>query len=241
MEFYIADYGYTNIFFIDKGGDVIFTALSEDFTGTNLITGKYKNHSIVPIFKKALEDVCFGDYEWNDKANDFTAHFAAPVYEAESLLGVIVIEIPFAHLDGMLTHRAGLGETGEMYLVGEDGLMRSNSRFSVKPTILQREVDTEATREAFAGYVGTKITDDYRGVPVLSAYTPLNLNFINWALLVEIDEAEAFAPIRAVEKRLKIAATIIGLVAGGYIYLTYRRYKRESENNISESEEQSEA
>ena len=130
---------------------------------------------------------------WNDKINDFTAYFGAPVFEAESLLGVIVIEIPFAHLDTILTQRAGLGQTGEMYLVGDDGFMRSNSRFSVTPTILQKEVNTEATREAFEGYVGKKIIDDYRGVPVLSAYTPLNLNFINWALLVEIDEAEAFA------------------------------------------------
>jgi methyl-accepting chemotaxis protein len=135
----------------------------------------------------ALEDVSFEDYSWNDNANDFTAYFAAPVFEAESLLGVIVIELPFSHLDTILTHKAGLGKTGEMYLVGEDGLMRSNSRFSVTPTMLQKEVDTEATREAFEGYVGKKIVADYRGVPVLSAYTPLNLSFINWALLVEID------------------------------------------------------
>ncbi len=50
----------------------------------------------------------------------------------------------------MLTHKAGLGKTCEMYLVGEDGLMRSNSRFSITPTMLQKEVGTEATREAFA-------------------------------------------------------------------------------------------
>jgi len=129
-----------------------------------------------------------------------------------------------------------------MYLVGEDGLMRSNSRFSVKPTILQKEVDTEATREAFEGYVGVKVINDYRGVPVLSAYTPLNLNLINWALLVEIDEAEAFAAIHEVEGLLKIIASIISTITIGYIYFTYRSYKREEEeHDILESEEQSKA
>ena len=121
MEYYIADYGYANIFFIDKDGAVIYSALREDFSGTDLFIGEFKNHHIAHIFKMALEDVSFEDYSWNDKANDFTAYFAAPVFESESLLGVIVIEIPFSHLDSILTHKAGLGKTGEMYLVGEDG------------------------------------------------------------------------------------------------------------------------
>jgi hypothetical protein len=223
MEYYVADYGYANIFFIEKDGSVIFSALKENFSGTDLFIGEFKDHHIAHIFKLALEDVCFEDYSWNDMVNDFTAYFAAPVFEAESLLGVIVIELPFSHLDTILTHKAGLGKTGEMYMVGEDGLMRSNSRFSVTPTMLQKEIDTEATREAFEGYVGTKIINDYRGVPVLSAYTPLNLNFINWALLIEIDEAEAFAPIHYVEKKITIFGSIISAITIVYIYLVYRK------------------
>jgi methyl-accepting chemotaxis protein len=242
MEYYVADYGYANIFFIERDGSVIFSALREDFSGTDLFIGEYKDHHIAHIFKLALEDVSFEDYSWNDKVNDFTAYFAAPVFEAESLLGVIVIELPFSHLDTILTHKAGLGKTGEMYLVGEDGLMRSNSRFFVTPTILQKEVDTEATRDAFEGYVGAKIINGFRDLPVLSAYTPLNLNFINWALLVEMDEAEAFVAIQKAESLLKVIASVIGTITIGYIYFTRRAYKKaEEEHDILESEEQSEA
>jgi methyl-accepting chemotaxis protein len=237
MEYYIADYGYANIYFIDRDGSVIYSALREDFSGTDLFIGEFKDHRIAHIFKLALEDVSFGDYSWNDKVNDFTAYFAAPVFEAESLLGVIVIELPFSHLDTMLTHKAGLGKTGEMYLVGEDGLMRSNSRFSVTPTMLQKEVDTEATRDAFEGYVGAKIINGFRDMPVLSAYTPLNLNFINWALLVEMDEAEAFAPIHYVEKTMTIFGYIIGAITIVYIYFVYRRRNQQI---LSESLEESE-
>ncbi|MGR3301013.1 MAG: hypothetical protein ACUZ8I_00775 [Candidatus Scalindua sp.] len=75
----------------------------------------------------------------------------------------MVIEIPFSHLDAIMTHRAGLGETGEMYLVGDDGYMSSNSRFPEEPTVLQKEVDTEATMEALNRIVGKKIIKDYRG------------------------------------------------------------------------------
>jgi len=241
MEYYVSDYGYTNIFFIGKDGDVLFSVINEGFTGTNLLTGEFKHLNVAQIFKRGLEDVTFEDYTWNDKVNEYTAYFAAPVYDVDKLSGVLIIEIPFGHLDTMLTQRAGLGQTGEMYLVGEDGFMRSNSRFSVEPTILKKEVDTEATREAFDGYVGKKVIYDYRGVPVLSAYTPLNLNFINWVLMVEIDEEEAFAAIKSVESRLTIIASIISVIAVGYLYLMYRKQNREDEYDIPESEEESES
>lgn len=35
-----------------------------------------------------------------------------------------------------------------MYLAGDDGYMRQHSRFVEEPTILQKEVDTEAARDA---------------------------------------------------------------------------------------------
>lgn len=226
VEHYITDYGYANIYFVDKDGNVIFSALKGEYFGTNLFTGKFKQSNFAHVFMRGLEDIVFVDYSWHREVNDYTSYCVAPVYESEKLSGVLILENPFSHLDIILTERSGLGQTGEMYLVGDDGFMRSNSRFSEKPTILQLEVDTEATREAHEGHVGTKIIKDYRGVPVLSAYTPLDLNFINWSLFVEIDAAEAFAPIRAVEIKLIIIGSIIGTITIGYLYLAYRRGRK---------------
>ena len=223
MEHYLTDYGYVNIYFIDKDGDVMFSAIREEFTETNLLTGRFKQFSIGQVFARGLDGVAFEDYTWHEEMQEFTSYFAAPVYDGQMLSGVLIIEIPFSHLNAIMTHRAGMGETGEMYMVGGDGYMRSNSRFFEEPTILQKEVDTEATREALNGIVGKKIIKGYRGVPVLSAYTALDLKFVNWALLVEIDEAEAFAPIHYVEKRMTIFGSIIGAITIVYIYLVNRR------------------
>ena len=223
MEHYLIDYGYVNIFFVGKDGDVFFSAVKEEFTGTNLLTGRYKQFSIGQVFARGFDGVAFEDYTWHEEQQEFTSYFAAPVYDGQMLLGVLVIEIPFSHLDAIMTERAGLGETGEMYLVGEDGYIRSNSRFSESPTILQKEVDTEATMEAFDGIVGQKIIKDYRGVPVLSAYTALDLKFVNWVLLVDIDEKEALAPIKTVEKRVIILGFLITCITFLYIYLVNRK------------------
>ena len=59
----------------------------------------------------------------------------------------------------------------------------------------------------------SKIIRDYRGVPVLSAYAPFKALGLNWSILAEIDEAEAFAAITALRKWM----IIIGLSSAGFV------------------------
>ena len=232
MDHYVTNYGYTNIFLVDVNGDVIFSAKEDEYTGINLLKNENSHLKIARIFKKGMVEISFDDYTWHHDENDFVAYFASPLYDNSNVpLGVLLVEIPFSHLDAMLSRRKGLGETGEMYLVGTDGLMRSNSRFSEETTVLKEKVDTEATRDAFNGNAGTRIIDDYRGVPVLSAYTPLNFKSVDWVLLVEIDKKEAFATIRTVEIRLLIIALIIGAITIIYLYLKNRSSESIKESN----------
>jgi class 3 adenylate cyclase len=132
----------------------------------------------------------------------------------------------------------GLGESGETYLVGPDLTMRSRSRFmyenaeafieSLKksnvPTrdveqikrqgnvICVLPVESESAQNALRGMSGIMVTPDYRGVPVLSAYGPLELDSLRWAVLTEIDLAEANAPIRAFGRQVIVAATATSLL-----------------------------
>ncbi|MGF1567406.1 MAG: adenylate/guanylate cyclase domain-containing protein [Nodosilinea sp.] len=132
----------------------------------------------------------------------------------------------------------GLGETGETYLVGSDALMRSVSRFLVQDpegyaaslravgmkdaditrinqygtSILQQKVETEAVEKALIGQEGTQIIDDYRGIPVLSSYAPLQIEGLDWAILAEMDLAEAYAPIYSFRRQILISATLLLLL-----------------------------
>ena len=129
----------------------------------------------------------------------------------------------------------GLKETGETYLVGSDGTLRNESRFFVEDkadylaalegtatpaddiaridargtSVLLQRVDTEATRAAFGGATDTRVIDDYRGVSVLSAFTPLELDDRDYALIAEIDAAEAFAPVRDLSVRMLVTTAIV--------------------------------
>jgi PAS domain S-box-containing protein len=122
----------------------------------------------------------------------------------------------------------GLGESGETYLVGPDFKMRSNSRFFLEDpegfleaaegagasptsireirhfgtTILNQGVRSRASIAALTGETATTTTLDYRGVEVLSSFAPLDIEGVQWAILSEIDAAEAFARIRVFTRNL---------------------------------------
>ena len=136
-------------------------------------------------------------------------------------------------------NEVGLGNSGETYLVGEDFTMRSEGRFLIedKPgyltlmaniglakntiteinnketTIGLQEVKTIGTQAALAGNTGFAIFPDYRGINVLSSYKPITLLGLNWAVMSEIDEAEAFASITTLKATIIKNSIIIGTIS----------------------------
>ena len=131
--------------------------------------------------------------------------------------------------------KSGLGSSGETYLVGSDNTLRSESRFLISDksnylsalassgvassTINEinakgvslglQPVDTEASRAALSGQTGFDVILDYRGIPVYSAFTPLNIKGLNWAILSEIDESEGLQATNELSASLR--STSIGL------------------------------
>jgi class 3 adenylate cyclase len=146
----------------------------------------------------------------------------------------------------------GLGETGECYLVGPDRTMRSRSRFMINDPKafvqvlrdngmnsavvdqVERQgnvmcvlpVKTESVDEAFKGKEGITVVTDYRGEEVLSAYGPLELDSLRWAVIAEMDTEEAYRPIREFGRTVLVVASgmaiAVTLMALGFSYLLTR-------------------
>lgn len=133
---------------------------------------------------------------------------------------------------------SGLQKTGEAYLIGPDLLMRSTSRFWVedpkkyqnivyhtgtdkrtlelmekfKTTIGLQKIDSPAAKAALEGRQGMMVNRNYRGVEVLSSYSPLQLNGLNWAIVAEMEVGEAYRPLYTLQVNLLIAAALFLLV-----------------------------
>ncbi|MEE8577993.1 MAG: methyl-accepting chemotaxis protein, partial [candidate division Zixibacteria bacterium] len=123
----------------------------------------------------------------------------------------------------IMSERSGMGRTGETYLIGPDCLMRSDSFLdpvghsvvaSFAGMVEKNGSDTEASRQALAGKSGTEIITDYRGNLALSAYAPVKVGDITWALLTEMDKSEAFAPITTLTwvVAITVGVTIVAVI-----------------------------
>jgi methyl-accepting chemotaxis protein len=156
------------------------------------------------------------------KSYDAPAIFiSTPITDAKgAIAGVFIYQLPLDRINAVMTFNGrqeaiGLGKSGEAYLVGPDAVQRTDSRFlsDVIPSSKKRvvssdakstsettmgvlRVDTHGVREALAGRPGLEVYPDYRNVPVLGAFDRLKVPGLNWAVLVEQDVSEAFAPAR---------------------------------------------
>ena len=200
---FLEERGYYDIFLFDLNGNLIYSVFKELDYATNMHTGEWKDTDLANSYRSAMGsekvgDLSFFDFKPYAPSADAPASFiSTPVFKGNERIGVLVYQMPIDRINTVMNENAGLGESGETYIVGEDFFMRSQSRFSEESTILKTKVDGETVRDALAGNSGYKIVPDYRGVPVLSAYSALEYNGVNYAILAEQDEAEAFAPADA--------------------------------------------
>jgi class 3 adenylate cyclase len=131
----------------------------------------------------------------------------------------------------------GQGETGEVLLTGEDRLMRSQSRFMIESpdkflaqvqayglpastgnqiralgtTILYMPNRAVAVEESFRNRTGMAWYPDYRGVEVISAYGPVEVAGLRWAIAAKQDVAEALAPAVRLKRELLVTAAVAAI------------------------------
>ncbi len=201
----IKAYGYYDLFLISLDGEIVYSVSKEDDYQTNILTGKYANTHLGTTVKKALAgQTAMSDYAlYPPSNNDPAAFFATPVNAHGKAQFILAMQIADELLNELLAQRAGLGERGEVYLVGQDHLMRSNSfldpeHHSVHASFEHPEkgkVDTLSAKAALNGESGVMVTQDYLGNMVLSAYAPLKIGANQWAILADVDKQEALASV----------------------------------------------
>ena len=255
---YLEKFGYYDIFIIDsQTGQMLYSVFKEADFATNLLTGPYKETNFADVFRQAREatdpnKVILADYEFYTASYNAPAAFiASPIFVDGQNEGVLVFQMPVDKINEVMTsgekwQEAGLGVSGEVYLVGEDLTMRSASRFLIEDktgylnlmrdigyqektvelidrkntSILLQKVETEASKDVMSDNSDTRIIEDYRGIRVLSSYKPLEINGLNWGIISEIDETEAFSALDSVRNQsaVLIVITIVLVIVVGVIF-----------------------
>lgn len=217
---YIEEYGYYDLFLIHPQGEVFYSVTHEADYKTNMVNGPYADSGLGKLVQQTLKT---GTYGLSDLApyapsnNEPATFISQPVLHNGEIDLIVALQLSSNRLNSIMQAHDGMGETGETYLIGSDKRMRSDSYLnpeshtvsaSFAGTVAANGVDTLSVREALAGNTGSEIVIDNKGHSKLSAYVPLKVGNTSWALLAEIDRAEAFAKIVKLQKLMALVAVI---------------------------------
>jgi methyl-accepting chemotaxis protein len=225
---YLNSFGYYDIFIIHpNNGDILYSVFKEVDFATSLTTGSFASSNIAEAYSKARQlpngesyIVDFAPYQPSYGAP--ASFIASPIYDGELLVGVLCFQMPLDNINEVLSDSENIGHTGEMILLGEDGLMRSNSRL---------KMDTHSVQASFANPTIGHFNDpllmkaftqgvvddthltlmDYRDQEVLFQSSMIDLHSFKVQLIAKLDRSEAFQPIQVLRDQI-ILATVLSML-----------------------------
>jgi signal transduction histidine kinase len=169
------------------------------------------------VISKVTTDKKIVVQDYTSRASDSTTHLfiASPLYDSQfSSANLVVFELKESAINTIMKGDEvanGLGKSGEVYLVGPDLLMRSESRFYEK-SIMRLPIKTRTVENAYKYIEGTQVSNDYREIPTLSSYSRLVLPGLDWVIIAEIDRKEAMKPVYKLANEIVFLSIFITLI-----------------------------
>ncbi|MEE2929075.1 MAG: methyl-accepting chemotaxis protein [Pseudomonadota bacterium] len=221
---------YYDVFVFDTDGNLIYSVFKELDYATNLVSGEWSSTDLGQAFRAAKANAASGaasffDFKPYGPSADAPASFISiPLSNADgNFTGVLAYQMPVGRLNEIMGSRGGLGETGQVYIVGQDGLLRSDLPLTETDDILtssavKKDFSRLSTEEA------TLVHDiGLNGKEVVRAVTLMEFMGARWAFAAEQEFSELVAPAREIRNSLIMqilfGAILIGIV--GYLFSFY--------------------
>ncbi len=240
LQRYRSAFGFYDILIVDRATSrVVYSVRKESDLGALLSDAEHATSGLGRVVAKAAMltepgEVATEDYAPYPPSDHAPAAFvAAPIRRAGGQVGVLVIQVAVDEVNRVMTagrnwSAEGLGATGQTYIAGRDGRLRSDARFELEHAeqylaqLAAGGLDTSAIariRQYHTGVLtapvspdvrtlldarasGTALGHDVRGVAVLRSYAPVSIPGLTWFLVAEIDADEAFAPVVTLQRRM---------------------------------------
>lgn len=217
-------FNYYDVFLITPSGDVVYTVAHEPDFATNLASGPWRDSALAEAWSEARSGKTWvTDYQKYEPSKGIPAAFmGTPIQRDGTTLGVMVVQLNIDEVNALASDEVGLGKTGDAYIVGKDRLFRTQSRHIKDNTILTTRLDLPEVDDALAGKAGwTRSVSE--GESVFSAYGPLDIDGLDWALVVDIDDSEVFAASNAARNEMLLATGVLLALAASVGLVLSRR------------------
>lgn len=212
--------GLYDVFLFDTQGNLIYSVYKEADYATNFITGEFSDSGLGEAYREALSlqkaQFYFADFApYAPSAFAPASFLATPVFSADdTLIGVFAIQIPVERINEIINNPVGLGETGELYLVGSDRAARSHSRFEDSFGLLSTFADLPQIDSGVSG-----VSTFFEDVPGTAGYDVLALargiTIVNkqWGIIAEVRKSEVMEEVLQNRNRTIIMVSIFAGVA----------------------------
>jgi len=247
--------GYYDLYLIDnQTGYIVYSLTKEIDFATNLVKGNFKDTHLAEVWREisrthTREAVKMTDFSlYLPSFNAPTAFLAAPVYDDDVKIGTIVLQISLDEINAVLTgnlnwKNEGMGQSGESFIVGEDGTFRSDVRLLLerpakfietmrKNGLSQADIQAMQLHKSNVGILPfahdllpdtVRLGVDYKGKSVLMATTPLKVPDVDWLLVVQMENDELFEHLQIFMQRSLLAVLVLAIIITIAVwYLAYK-------------------
>ncbi|WP_248306531.1 methyl-accepting chemotaxis protein [Devosia sp. MC521] len=211
--------GYSDVLLISASGDVVYSVAKNDDFANNVLTDRASQESgLGKAFASARElkdgQASFVDFSLYSPTGTPQSFMAMPVFERDQNVGVMVLSIAPDAMSARVGALSGLGESGEVVVVGKDGLLRSESVHTEELDVLNTALDTPLIAAAFAGSSAEGISNSYRNAAMVVRAQAISVNGVDWAVVAVQPEKEAYAAVDEMRNStLLIGGALLGIAA----------------------------
>src|SRR5690554_3217813 len=216
---------YSDVLLISAAGDVVYSVAKNDDFATNVVTDAAMAATGLGqafAIAKGLDDgqAAFVDYSTYAPTGSAESFMAMPVYDKDEKSGVMVFAISTDALSTRISALSGLGESGEVVVVGADGLLRTESPRTDAPDVLQTPLTSAVIARAVAGDSGEGTSTDYRGKPIMVYAGPVSVGSVTWAVAAVQPQDEVFAPVDNMRNMILLVGGALLAIAAlvGYFF-----------------------
>lgn len=120
--------GYADLIFMNKRGDVIWTAQEHNELGTNLVAGVYNDSLLAKIYEKTITDLGVGvaDPGYYEVEGKIVSFVTSPIFEKNKttgkreLLGVVALQLNADELEQKVFHEHGKERLFDTYIINRN-------------------------------------------------------------------------------------------------------------------------
>ncbi len=219
---------YYDIFLLDSDGNAVYSVFKEADFATNVLKGKWKDTQLSAAFRAAKSAksgaVHFTDFTPYAPSADAPAAFvSSPIYGKDGTFkGVLAFQMLAGKINEIMQQHDGLGKTGDLILIGKDGLARSDSRHTGEDDTLKLKLEHPAISSALAGKADHGEIHAFRGEAYDVNAVPVALGKNTLALVLVQADAEDTASVKTMGIYMVLSVLALLALVGGLGLLASR-------------------